>query len=317
MKAIVQNDYGSSRALSLKDVAKPVPQDNEVLAKVVAASVNAGDLFALKGSPYSARFSVGFPKPKDYIPGWDVAGIVESVGRNVKRFQAGDEIYASVSSAFAEYVCAEELLFETKPGNLDFRAAAAVPTAAVTALQRLRDGGKITRGQKVLVTGASGGVGSFAVQIAKSFGAQVAGVCSSGKADLVRSVGAEVVYAYDKEDFTKSSERYNLILDNTGKNRFSDMKRVLTSTGLILPNSGHGGMGYVLRALIAAPFDRHIGEMKVADLKTGDLRVVRELIESGAVTPVVDRTFKLEETPQALEYLESGTARGKIVIAVD
>jgi NADPH:quinone reductase-like Zn-dependent oxidoreductase len=317
MRAVVQNDYGSSKALSLKDVTKPVPKDNEVLVKVVAASVNAGDLFTMKGSPYMVRFTVGFPKPKDFIPGWDVAGIVDTVGRNVERFKAGDEVYAAVTGAFAEYVCAEEYLFEAKPDNLDFQAAAAVPTAAVTALQRLRDGGKITQGRKVLITGASGGVGSFAVQIARSFGAQVAGVCSSSKADLVRSIGAEVVYPYDKEDFTDTNERYDLILDNAGKNRFSDMKRILTPAGLVLPNSGHGGMGYVLKAFIAAPFDRQIGGMQVADLKTGDLKVIRELIESGAVTPVIDRTFKLEETPQALEYLENGKARGKIVIAVD
>jgi NADPH:quinone reductase-like Zn-dependent oxidoreductase len=317
MKAVVQNSYGSSKALSLKDIEKPIPGDNEVLVKAIAAAVNAGDLFTMKGSPYVVRFTVGFPRPKDFILGWDIAGIVESVGKNVKRFRPGDEVYGAVTGAFAEYACAEVHSFVTKPNNLDFQEAAAVPTAAVTALQRLRDGGRITRGQKVLITGASGGVGSFAVQIAKSYGAEVAGVCSSKKVDMVRSLGAEIVYPYDKKDFTESSERFDLILDNAGKYRFSAMKKVLTSNGLILPNSGHGGMGYVLKAFILASFDQHIGKMKVADLKTNDLKVIKDLIESGTIAPVIDRTFELDETPEALEYLEKGNARGKVIILIN
>ncbi|MFW3146897.1 MAG: NAD(P)-dependent alcohol dehydrogenase, partial [Thermoplasmatota archaeon] len=285
MKAIVQNGYGSVDFLSLKDVEKPEIKDNEVLVKVIASSVNAGDLFTVKGNPFMLRFSVGFPKPKDHILGWDVAGIVESVGKDAKKFKPGDQVYGSTDSAFAEFVVGEEVLFETKHKGLSFEEAAAIPTAALTALQRLRDGGSIRKGQKVLILGASGGVGSMAVQIARSFGCEVDGVCSSGKKDMVRSLGANKVYSYDKEDFTKSERRYDLILDNTGVNKFSDMKKVLTKNGLIMPNSGHGGMGYVIKAFAKAPFDKHVGTMKIADLKKGDLKLINGLIENGSLKP--------------------------------
>ena len=316
MKAIVLNGYGSTDFLSMKDVPKPEIGDTDVLVRVKATSVNAGDLFTVKGSPFMLRLEVGFPRPKDYVPGWDVAGIVESIGSNVRRFKPGDEVFGSVESAFAENVSGEEILFELKPASLTFEEAAALPTAALTALQRLRDGGNIRKGQSVLILGASGGVGSLAVQIARSFGCEVDGVCHSRKTDMVRSLGAGRVYAYDKEDFFRTDRRYDLILDNTGRNRFSDMKCILTEDGLIMPNSGHGGMVYVMKAFSLAPFDRHIGTMKIVDLKKGDLKVIIGMIEEGWVKPHIDRTFRLEEAAQAIDYMDQGNVKGKIVLTV-
>jgi NADPH:quinone reductase-like Zn-dependent oxidoreductase len=316
LKAVVQNGYGSTKYLTIKDVKKPSVKDNEVLVKVLAASVNAGDLFTVKGNPFMLRFEVGFPKPKDHILGWDVAGIVESVGKKVKRFKKGDEVYGSTKYAFAEFAAGEDIFFERKPKSFSFEEAAAIPTAALTALQRLRDGGKISKGQKVLILGASGGVGSMAVQIARSFGCEVHGVCSSSKKEMVRSLGAIRIYSYDKEDFTRSDQRYDLILDNTGRNGFSDMRRVLKKNGLILPNSGHGGMGYVTKAFAKAPFDKHIGIMKIADLKKGDLKVINRMIEKGLLKPHVDRTFSLKDTAEAMEYMDSGRVRGKVAIRI-
>ncbi len=316
MKAIVQNAYGSSDVLSLKEVDKPNIKDNEVLVKVLAASINAGDLFTVKGTPFMLRFEVGFPKPKDHILGWDIAGMVESVGINVKRFKPGEEVYGSTDGAFAEFACAEDVQLEFKPKGISFEEAASIPSAAITALQRLRDGGNIKKGQKVLILGASGGVGSMAVQIARSFGCEVHGVCNSKKMDMVLSLGATRVYSYDKEDFTKSDEKYDLILDNTGRNKFSDMKKVLSRNGLIMPNSGHGGMSYVIKAFAKAPFDKHIGTMKIADLKKGDLKVINELIEDGRLKPHVDKVFSLKDTPKAIEYMDSGKVKGKIVIRI-
>ncbi len=316
MKAIVQNGYGSPDVLSLKDVAKPEPTAKEVLVRVVATSVNAGDLFTVKGHPFVVRLTVGFPRPKDHILGWDVAGIVESVGSGVSRFSPGDEVYGATDAAFAEFALGEETLFEAKPRDISFEAAAAIPTAAITALQRLRDGGKIKRGQRILVLGASGGVGSLAVQVARSYGCEVDGVCSARKREMVRSLGAAHVYAYDEEGFTGSNARYDLILDNTGRNSFAELKTVLADDGVILPNSGHGGMSYVMRAFIKAPFDRRIATMKIADLTKGDLAVINELYEKGWIKPHIDRTFSLAQTPQALEYLDQGHVQGKIVITM-
>ncbi|TFH04773.1 MAG: NAD(P)-dependent alcohol dehydrogenase [Spirochaetales bacterium] len=316
MRAVVLNGYGSTEFISLKDVPKPGTKETEVLVRVTAAAVNAGDVFTVKGSPYMLRMDVGFPRPKDHILGWDVSGIVESVGGSASRFKPGDEVYGSVESAFAEYAVGEEILFEEKPRSLTFGEAAALPTAALTALQRMRDGGNIQKGQKVLILGASGGVGSLAVQIARSFGCEVDGVCHSRKTEMVKSLGADRVYAYDAEDFFTTDRRYDLILDNTGRARFSDMKKILTDDGLIIPNSGHGGMAYVIKAFSMAPFDRHIGTMKIVDLKNGDLKVINGLVEGGWVKPHVDRTFRLEETPQAIEYMEQGEVKGKIVITM-
>ena len=314
MKAIVLNGYGSTDHLSLKEVPPPKAKDNGIVVRVRAASVNAGDLFTIMGTPWMIRMNVGFPRPKDFIPGWDIAGIVDSVGSSAGKFKPGDEVYGSTESAFAEYAAGEETIFELKPDHLTFEEAAALPTAALTALQRLRDGGSIGNGRKVLVLGASGGVGSMAVQIARSYGCEVDGVCHSRKAEMVTSLGADRVYRYDTEDFLRTDRRYDLILDNTGRNRFSDMKRILTEDGLILPNSGHGGMSYVMKAFAMEPFDRHIGKMAVADLKKGDMKALNRLVEEGSLRPYVDRTFRLEETPAAIDYLDRGEVKGKIVI---
>ena len=317
MKAIVQNEYGSPDVLKLKEVDKPVVKESEVLVSVHAVALNAGDYFSMRGSPWLARFTVGFPKPKNYILGWDVAGHVEAVGKNVKRFQPDDEVFASCNGTLAEYVCAAEDKFAMKPTNLTFEQAAAVPTAAITALQGLRDAGKVQPGQKVLINGASGGVGTFAVQIAKSFGAEVTGVCSTKNVDMVRSIGADHVIDYTQEDFTQGEQRYDLILDNVANRSFSDLRHALTPQGIIIPNSGHGGMGYVIKAFLLSPFMRQQGSMYLASSNNKDLVVLKELIEAGKVTPVIDRTYPLSDTPEAFRYLEEGHARGKVVITVE
>jgi NADPH:quinone reductase-like Zn-dependent oxidoreductase len=317
MKAIVQNDYGSPNVLKLKEVDKPVIKENDVLVRVHAAALNAGDYFSMRGSPWLARFTVGFPKPKNYILGWDMAGRVQAVGKKVTRFQPGDEVFASCSGTLAEYVCVAEDKLAMKPTNLTFEQAAAVPTAAITALQGLRDAGKVQPGQKVLINGASGGVGTFAVQIAKAFGAEVTGVCSTKNLDMVRSIGADHVIDYTQEDFTQRGRRYDLILDNVANHSFSDLRRALTPQGIIIPNSGHGGMGYVIKAFLLSPFMRQQGSMYLASSNNKDLVVLKELIEAGKVTPVIDRTYPLSDTPEAFRYLEEGHTRGKVVINVE
>lgn len=317
MKAIVQNDYGSPDILALKDVDRPEIMENDVLVRVHATGLNAGDYFSMRGSPWLARFSVGFPKPKNYILGWDMAGRVEAVGKEVTQFTPGDEVYGSCSSALAEYVRVAEDKLAIKPANLTFEQAAAVPTAALTALQGLRDVGKVKPGQKVLINGASGGVGTFAVQIAKALGAEVTGVCSTRNVEMVRSIGADHVIDYTKEDFTKSGQRYDLILDNVASRTFSDLRRALAPQGMIIPNSGHGGMGYVFKAFLLSPFMRQHGSMYLASQNNKDLLVLKELIESGKVTPVIDRTYPLSDTPDAFRYLENEHAKGKVVIIVE
>ena len=316
MKAIVQNAYGSPQVLQFKEVADSLIKENEVLVRVHAAALNAGDVFSMRGSPWLARFSVGFPKPKDYILGWDMAGRVEAVGEQVTRFQPGDEVFASCSHTLAEYVSVAADKAATKPTNLTFAEAAAVPTAAVTALQGLRDAGKVRAGLQVLINGASGGVGTFAVQIAKAFGAQVTGVCSTRNVDMVRALGADHVIDYTQEDFTQGSRRYDLILDNVASRSFSELRRVLTPQGMIVPNSGHGGMGYVLKAFVLSPFTRQVTGMYLASPNDKDLAVLKDLIETGKVRPVIDRTYPLHQTPDAFRYLEESHAQGKVVITV-
>jgi NADPH:quinone reductase-like Zn-dependent oxidoreductase len=317
MKAIVQNGYGSPDVLELKEIEQPVLKDDSVLVQVHAASINAGDYFSMKGSPWVVRFMVGFPKPKNYILGWDVAGQVKAVGEKVTRFQPGDEVFGSCSRTFAEYVTGTAENFAIKPTNLTFQQAAAVPTAALTALQCLRDAGKMQAGQRVLINGAAGGVGTFAVQIAKFFGTEVTGVCSTRNVGLVRSIGADRVIDYTMENFTQSDQRYDLILDNVANHKFSDLRRVLTAKGIIIPNSGHGGMGYVFKAFLLSPFMRQLGKMFVTKVNNQDLVFLKELLESGKVTPVIDRTFPLKETPEALMYAGKGHVQGKVVITLD
>jgi NADPH:quinone reductase-like Zn-dependent oxidoreductase len=316
MKAIVINAYGSPDVVELKEVAQPTIKDDEVLVRVHAAALNAGDVFALRGSPWLIRLTIGLNKPKNYILGWDMAGYVEAVGRRVTRFKPGDEVFGAGSGTLAEYAHVAEGKLALKPANLTFEQAAAVPTAAVTALLGLRDAGKIQSVQKVLINGASGGVGTFAVQIAKAFGAEVTGVCSSRNVNLVRSIGADHVIDYTREDFAHNGRRYDLILDNVASRSFSDLRRVLTPQGKVIPNSGHAGMGYVFKAFALSLVMRQHGSMYVAVPNSRTLATLKELIETGKVTPVIDRTYPLSETPAAFWYLEKEHARGKVVIII-
>jgi len=316
MKAIVQNDYGSADVIKLAEVAQPAMKDNRVLVRVKAVSINAGDVFAMRGNPWLIRLTAGFPKPKNYILGWDMAGVVESVGFNVTQFHPGDEVYAACSGALAEFVSVAENKLALKPSTLTFEQAAAIPTAAITALKGLRDVGKLQPGQKVLINGASGGVGTFAVQIAKALGAEVTGVCSTRNVDMVRSLGADDVVDYTRKDFTQNGRRYDLILDNVASHSFSDLMRVLTPQGRIVPNSGHSGMGYVFKAFLFSPFLRQLGSMYLAVPNGKNLTQLKEWIETGKVKPVIERTYQLRETPEAFRHLDKEHARGKLVITV-
>jgi len=306
MKAIIQNAYGSPQVLQLKEVADPAYKEHEVLVRVHAAALNAGDVFSMRGSPWLARFSVGFPRPKDYIPGWDMAGCVEAVGEQVTRFRPGDEVFASCQHTLAEYVSLTADKVALKPTNLTFAEASAVPSAAITALQGLRDVGKVRAEQQVLINGASGGVGTFAVQIAKAFGAEVTGVCSTRNVDMVRALGADHVINYTQEDFTQGNRRYDLILDNVASRSFSELRRVLTPQGIIVPNSGHAGMGYVLKAFVLSLFTRQVAGMYLASPNDKDLIILKE----------IDRTYPLHQTPDAFRFLEESHAQGKVVITI-
>ena len=316
MRAIVQNDYGSSDVLSIAEVEKPTPKKNEVLIKVAASSINAGDFFSLKGSPWIVRLSCGFPKPKNFILGWDVAGVVETVGEEVTSFKEGDEVYTACNSAFAEYTCAKEDEIALKPVNLSFEQAAVVPTAALTALQQLRDGCKIKPKQKILINGASGGVGTFCVQIAKALGAEVTAVCSTRNIDIVKSLGADFILDYKKEDFIKSNKRYDCILDNIASRKFSELKQILTPEGKIQPNSGHSGMGYVFKAYFLGMFSRKLGNMSVTKSRSKDLAYLKQLIEAGKIITVIDKTLSMDEAPKGFDYIEREHARGKVGIII-
>jgi NADPH:quinone reductase-like Zn-dependent oxidoreductase len=331
MKAIVYHEYGSPDVLELKDIEKPLVKDSEVLVRVQAASVNRLDWHLMRGSPYIARLRAGLRKPKDSVLGADVAGQVETVGEHVTKFRPGDEVFGSLFGhgfgAFAEYVSVSDDLLELRPANVSFEQAAAVPVAALTALQGLRDHGRIEPGQKVLIIGASGGVGTFAVQIAKSFGAEVTGVCSTRNVDVVGSIGADHVIDYTQEDFTQSGRRYDLIFELAGSQSPSDIRRVLTSKGALVL-IGHGGsegrwigpFGRLIRALVLSRFvNQRIASYTAkpnysSGPNKGDLTTLKELIEAGKITPVIDRTYSLSETPEAIRYLEQGHARGKVVI---
>ncbi|GAA4182883.1 NAD(P)-dependent alcohol dehydrogenase [Streptosporangium oxazolinicum] len=322
MKAIVQERYGSAEVLGLGEVDKPVPGDNEVLVRVHAASVTHGDLVIMTGLPYLSRLAFGLRGPKQKIPGRDIAGEVESVGKNVTRFQPGDEVYAEVSAGgFAEYVRVPEDLTCPKPANLTFEQAAAVPYAANTALQGLRDRGGIAAGQKVLINGASGGVGTFAVQIAKSFGAEVTGVCSTRNTELVRSIGADHVLDYTREDFTRGDRRYDLVFDLAGNHSLSGFRRALSPGGTLVLSSSKGGrwlgpMGRLAGAVALSPFVRQSLRPYTAKRSQRNLADLKEMIESGRITPVIDRTYSLSEVPEAMRYFGEKHARAKIVITL-
>ena len=316
MKAIVLNAYGGPEVLELKEVDQPAVTENDVLVGVHAAGLNAGDYFSMRGSPWLARFDVGFPKPKDHILGWDLAGNVEEVGKNVTRFQPGDEVFASCSGTLAEYACAPEGKFARTPTNLTLEQAAAVPSASMAALHALRDQAKVQSGQKVLINGASGGVGTFAVQIAKALGAEVTGVCSTRNVDMVRSIGADHVIDYTKEDFTRSGRRYDLILDNVGNRSFSGYRRALTSGGTHLPNTGHGGMSYVIKAYIFSALMHQHARPFLSVPNAEDLLYIKDLIEAGKVKPVIDKTYPMSDTREAFRYLEEEHAQGKVVVLI-
>jgi len=326
MKAVVYTDYGSPDVLEIRDIKRPVPNDDQVLIRVRAASINPLDWHYIEGTPYIMRaFGVGLRKPKDPRLGVDMAGEVEAIGKNVTQFKPGDEVFGGRNGAFAEYVCARaDRAIALKPSNITFEQAASVPIAAITALQGLRDKGHISPGQRVLINGASGGVGTFAVQIAKSWGAEVTGVCSTRNLDLVRSLGADHVIDYTKEDFTKGEQRYDVILDNVGTQPLSGFKRALVPNGICVmiggggPNDGGliGPMARPIKALFLSPFMTQKMGMMMAELNKKDLNVLGDLMQSGKVKPVIDRTYPLSQIADAIRYLEQGHARGKVVITI-
>ena len=323
MKAIVYHEYGSPDVLELQDIDKPVVKDDEVLVRVRAASVNPADWHFMRGVPYVMRPQAGLRKPKNTLLGRDIAGQVEAVGKAVTGFRPGDEVFAEVGAGgFAEYASVSEGVLVLKPANLTFEQAAAVPLAALTALQGLRDAGQIQPERRVLIIGASGGVGTFAVQIAKSFGADVTGVCSTKNVELVRSLGADHVIDYTQEDPTQSGQKFDLIFQLAGTSSPSHCRRVLTSKGTLVLSSGEsdgrwiGPVDRLLKAAVLSPFvSQKLGSF-LAKANKEDLQSLKELIEAGDVTPVIDRTYSLSETPEAVRYLEEGHARGKVVITV-
>src|SRR6266481_4491646 len=326
MKAIVYSDYGLSN-LKLENIEKPTPNDDQILVKVRAASINPYDWHFVEGTPYIMRMmGVGLRKPKDIQLGVDFAGTVEAVGKNVTQFKPGDDVFGGRGGAFAEYVCRRaEGAVALKPANLTFEQAASVNIAGITALQALRDKGKVQPGQKVLINGASGGVGTFAVQIAKSFGADVTGVCSTRNVDLIKSLGADQVIDYTTEDFTKSADRYDVMLDNVGNRSLSECRQVLTPNGkyVLIGGGGAGdqgflgGLGKALWAMVFSKFVNQQMGMMMADANHNDLTILADMMQSGKLKPVIDRTYKLEQVPDAIRYVEQGHARGKVVITVE
>ena len=322
MKAIIYSNYGSPDVLKCEEIEKPTPGDNQVLIKVHAASVNPLDWHFMRGTPYFLRLMAGLRKPKDRRLGVDVAGHIEAVGRNVTQFKPGDEVFGSCRGAFAEYACTSESALFLKPTKVTFEQAASVPIAAITALQGLRDKGQIQSGQKVLINGASGGVGTFAIQIAKSFGAHVTGVCSTGNLDMVQSLGADHVIDYTKEDFTQSAQRYDLILDCVGNHSLLANRRTLNPTGRYVAVGGPTGrwmIGPFARAITSRLLSLLATQklfMVLAKLNKEDLGIMHELMKSGKVTPVIDRRYTLSQVPEAIRYLEEGHARGKVIISL-
>ena len=323
MKAITYHRYGPPEVLELQDVDEPAVGDHDVLVRVRAASANPRDWHFMRGEPYFMRLQAGLRTPKNSLLGSDVAGQVEAVGRNVTRFRPGDEVVADVvQGGFAEYACVPEDLAVLKPANLTFEQAAAVPLAALTALQGLRDVGKVQPGQKVLIVGAAGGVGTFAVQIAKWLGAEVTGVCSTSKVDMVRSIGADHVVDYTREDFTKDGGRYDVVFQLAGTRSPSDCRRALAPKGTLVLSSGEsngrwiGPVSRILAGIALSPFVSQRLVPFVAKRSGEDLQLVMGLIESGEVSPVLDRSYALSEVPEAIRHLEVGHARGKVVVTV-
>jgi NADPH:quinone reductase-like Zn-dependent oxidoreductase len=324
MKAVVQDTYGSPDVLEVREIAKPAPPDDEVLVRVHAAGVDPGVWHLMTGRPYLVRvMGYGLRTPTVGIRGRDVAGRVEAVGNNVTQVQSGAEVFGIGEGSFAEYVCARADKLAPKPANLSFEQAAAVPISGLTALQALRDTGKLQPRQKTLIVGAAGGVGTFAVQLAKAFGAQVTGVASTTKVDLVRSIGADEVIDYTREDFAGGARHWDLIVDTAGRRSLARLRRALSRRGTLVIVGGEGGgrwLGGFDRQILRAPLLSALVRQRLRPLvskeRRADLLVLKELIEAGKVTPVIDRTYPLSEVPQAIRYLEQGHARGKVVITV-
>jgi len=322
MKAIVQDTYGSPDVLELSDIDTPVVEHDDVLVRVHAAGVDRGVWHLMTGLPYLVRLGFGLRKPRSRVRGLDVAGRVEEVGKDVNRFQPGDEVFGTCDGSFAEYALAKEDDLVSKPAKLSFEQAAALPTSATTALRGLRDAGRVEPGQKVVILGASGGVGTFAVQIAKALGAEVSGVCSTPKTDLVQSIGADHAIDYTREDFADGRQCYDVILDIAGNRSLSHLRRALTPQGTLVIIGGEeggrwfGGVDRQLRALMLSPFVRQKLKAPIYMTRKEDLQALKELVEAGKVTPVIHKTFPLSEVPEAIRHLEEGHARGKIVITV-
>ena len=323
MKAIVQDRYGSADVLAFRDIEDPVVGDGDVLVRVHAAGCGPDVWHLMTGMPYMARPAIGLRRPKIGVRGWDVAGTVEAVGTNIKGFRPSDQVMGTAEGSFAEFVIAQPDKLVAKPAGLSFEQAAAVPISGTTALRAVRDKGRVQPGQTVLVIGAAGGVGSLAVQIAKASGGKVTGVCSTSKADLVRSIGADDVIDYTREDFADGSRRWDVILDTAGRRPLSQLRRALTPKGMLVIVGGDGGghwTGGFFRGMLRAPLVSLFVGQKLGGLnskvKQEDLQVLKELIEAGKVTPVIDRTYPLIEAPDAIRYLAEGHASGKIVVTV-
>ncbi len=322
MKAIVQDTYGSPNVLNLREIDKPEVGDDEALVRVHAAGVDRGVWHLMTGLPYLTRLAFGLRAPKTPVPGMDLAGVVEAVGKSVSRVEPGDEVFGVGKGTFAEYALAREEKLAPKPANLTFEQAAVVAISGLTALQGLRDHGKVRPGQQALIVGASGGVGTFAVQIAKAFGAHVTGVCSTTKVDMVRSIGADHVIDYTREDFADGEQTYDLILDIGGSSSLSRLRRALRPRGTLVFVGGEGGgrwlgvVGRLLRARLLSPFVGQNMRTFLSSENHEDMSVLAELVESGKLTPVIDRTYPLADVPEAMRYLEEGHVRGKVVITV-
>ncbi|MGW2584559.1 NAD(P)-dependent alcohol dehydrogenase [Streptomyces virginiae] len=320
MKAIVQDVYGPPEVLRMEEMERPVPRRREVLVRVRAAGVDQGVWHLMAGLPYAVRAVSGLRTPRSRVRGMDVAGVVEAVGPDVTRFRPGDEVYGNCSGSFAEYACAKEGSLAPKPAGLSFEQAAAVPVSACTALGAVRDSGQVKAGQRVLVLGASGGVGSFAVQVAKAYGAHVTGVCSTTKTDLVRSLGADEVLDYTRQDPVDGTHRYDVILDIAGNRPISRLRRALTPRGTLAIVGGEGGGNWIggnqrqLGAMLLTPFVGHRLRAHGTLVRSRDLEALTELIEAGSVTPAVDRIYPLAEVPDAIRYLRDGQVRGKVAI---
>ncbi|MFL6593937.1 MAG: NAD(P)-dependent alcohol dehydrogenase [Chthoniobacterales bacterium] len=325
MKAVVYCDYGTPDVLKVMDIAKPVPNDNQLLVKVRAASVNPYDWHFIRGTPYIMRLGIGLRKPKSTRLGVDFAGTVEAVGKTVTEFKPGDAVYGGKGGSFAEYVCVTPKNVVMKPDNITFEQAGSVEIAGHTALLALREHGKVQPGQKVLINGASGGVGTFAVQIAKVLGAHVTGVCSTRNVELVRSLGADEVIDYTKEDFAKNGKQYDVILDNVPNHSLGDCRRALTANGKYImiggggPDDGPviGPFARVIAIMLSKPFVKQEMKMMMSDPTKDDMTYLRDLMQAGTVKPIVERTYKLSEVSEAVRYVEQGHARGKIALSVD